>query len=415
MLPPNCTIIWILQRRFNYILLNYTLFIPRSSNYNYILKYFNSSEIFIQSIKSCNFSLRISKCLNFSLSKNKVSFTYQYEVFHIYLKFHFVYASVLIPFICVFNIVTNILIILVFIDYKNNQKKLNKKVEKMYKDMLVIAILNLVYCTLSILSLMSECVESLSIFCPEIRRNIILQYFNIIFIIFLKQTIKTFLNENNLLFSLNRYILTNEQSIGENQKKHFKRLNSKLFFVLSLLFCVLLNVYLFYEYSINDYDSHQPFPMNVGSLLFYSAKTPLVLKFLNYIVNNVLFLILEILVDIILLRSIKQNLKKKESMTMNSNTKQEISNAMHNANLMVFFNCLTLVFFRFIDLSLVVLYYVMNYKAGQTICSQYNFDICQVYLKIAEFSFILSNSFNFFFYYCFNAKFKESYKRITTK
>ena len=145
----------------------------------------------------------------------KTSITYQFDILNIHLNLHFIYASVLIPILCVFNIVTNILIILVFIEYRKNQKKLNKKCEKMYKNMLMIAILNLAYCTLSLLSLMAESVESQSIFCPEIRRNIFLQYFNIIFILFLKQTIKTFLNEYNLFFSLNRYILINEQSIGK--------------------------------------------------------------------------------------------------------------------------------------------------------------------------------------------------------
>ena len=413
MFSPNCTIIWILQRRINYTLFNYTLLFSGNSNNKYISKHFNSLEIFTKLFRSCEFSQRINKCLNFSLSKETVSIKYQFDVFNIYLNFHFVYASVLVPSICVFNIVTNILIILVFNQYRKNQMKLNKKTEKMYKDMLMIAILNLVYCTLSILGLMSECVLTLSIFCPEIRRNKVVQYFNIIFIIFLKQTLKTFLNENNLLFSLNRYFLTNEQSIGDGQKKYYKILNSKIFFALSFLFCVLLNVYLFFEYSINDFYSTQSFPMNFGSVTSYENKIPLIFKFLNYLVNNFLFLILEIIVDTFLIRSIKKNLRNKESMTTNANTKQEINNAKNKANLMVFLNCLTLVFFRFIDLSLIILYFVMNNEYGLTICSAFLVDVCQIYLKFAEFSFLLSNLFNFFFYFFFNTKFKESYKTLT--
>ena len=325
MLPPNCAVIWILQRRINSTLLNYSLNFTYGSKNDYIWKYFNSSEIFAKLFKSCEFSIRISKCLNFSFSNEKASNIYNFDNYHIYLNFHFVYASVLFPLICVFNVVTNILIILVFLEYRKNQKKLNKQTEKMYKDMLVIAILNLVYCTLSILSLLSECVESLSIFCPKIRRNVILQYFNIIFILFLKQTVKTFLNENNLLFSLNRYILTNEQSIGDVYKKNFERLNSKLFLALSFLFCLLLNVYIFFEYSINYFFTYLPFPMNSGSLTSYANIIPLIFKFVNYIINNVLFLILEIIVDIILLRSIKKNLRKKSSMATNCNTTLEIN------------------------------------------------------------------------------------------
>ena len=414
MLFPNCTIIWILQRRIKYTLLNYTFQYRYSRKSNiYISKYLYSSEIINKSIRSCEFPQRMSKCLNLSLSKKKVSITYEYDVFHIYLNFLFIYASVLIPIICAFNIVTNILIVLVFNEYRKNQKKLNKKVDKMYKDMVVIAILNLVYCTLSLLSLMSECMESLSIFCPEIRKSEIVQYFYIIFILFLKQTIKTFINENNLLFSLNRYILTNEQSIGDDQKKHYRRLNSRRFFASSFLFCVLLNVYLFFEYSINDYYSSQQFPMNVGSLTFaYTNKIQLIFKILSYLVNNVFFVIFEIIVNIVLLRSIRKNLRIKESMT-SSHKKQEINNAKHKANLMVFLNCLTLLFFRFFEFSLIILYFVKNDEFRRTICTTYFFDICQVYLKYGEFSFILSNSFNFFFYYSFNTKFKESFKTLT--
>ena len=133
--------------------------------------------------------------------------------------------------------------------------------------------------------------------------------------------------------------------------------------------------------------------------------------------NNIVFLLLEIFIDIILARSVKKAMELKEKISNNKNNQDEKKQIVLRTNLMVIINCLLLVFFRFIELSLIIVDFdKADQKKQYNFCWYYNdWDICSIFLKFGDLCFILSNFFNFFIYLGFNRKFRECFNSIFSK
>ena len=294
----------------------------------------------------------------------------------------------------------------------------------MFDDLKLIAVLNIAYCVLSLLGILSECVQQNGKYCPYFRINPILQWFNIIFVLYLRGVIKTCLNIQYLVFAFDRYLTTlnstDETDFIKNTKKF---LETKKFKLLVSLFSFGSSIFVFFEFSVNFYAFSYSFPLNI---LRWYKKVPIIMfafKGINYLVNNIVFLLLEIFIDIILAKSVKKAMEQKEKISINKNSQDEKNQTVLRTNLMVIINCLMLIFFRFIDLSLIIVDFDKgDQKKQYNFCFYYpDFDFCSIFLKFGDLCFILSNFFNFFIYLTFNRKFREcfialfKYKNIIKK
>ena len=323
----------------------------------------------------------------------------------------YAYLAFLLPIFSILGIFSNILIIKTIKEYFKIQVRIRKKKEKMFYDIRTIAILNIAYNSLSLLSLMSECINNEeSKFCSSIRMEEFVQYFTIIFVIYFRNAIRIFLSLNYLLFSLNRYILLLDESSKEKHKLKIAFLNSKKlkFFCASVSLC--LSIFFFFEYSINYYFFRNQFPINISR--FKALKNDLIdfLKFLNYFLNNILFLLFEIILNALLVKIMHKYVVNNEK--LNKSISASKAGSERRLTVMVVVNCLFLVVFRSIDLFFIILHKIKDSfglgEAVNTSCGLYDNDFCEVYLKYAEFCYLLSNSFNIFIYYLFNKKFKEA-------
>ena len=182
------------------------------------------------------------------------------------------------------------------------------------------------------------------------------------------------------------------------------------------LFSLSLSIFVFFEFSVNFYLFTHSFPLN--NLRRYSKGQIImfVFKGINYLVNNIVFLVLEIFIDIILARSVKKAMEQKEKLSTNTN-KEEKNQTVLRTNLMVIINCLMLVLFRFIDLALIIVDFDRSDKEKQyNFCYYYSDrDFCSIFFKFGDLCYILSNFFNFFIYLGFNRKFRECFSSIFPK
>ena len=121
----------------------------------------------------------------------------------------------------------------------------------------------------------------------------------------------------------------------------------------------------------------------------------------------------------------KLNLKKRTELLKAKSADNEAIQL--KTNIMVLLTCSIMLLLRMSEVYFFVKHRILdnmnnvrNYKANKIIdgnlCTYlFELDICAIYLKIADFFYILSNSFNVFFYFMFNSKFKESISYFKTK
>ena len=103
----NCTIIWVLQNKIN-LSLNKTLRFYNSEG----IRNYNLKKNFSSSFHACNFIERLKTCQNFSINIKSDLKRYEYDTINNLYLSHYIYNVFMVPFICIFSIILNILIII---------------------------------------------------------------------------------------------------------------------------------------------------------------------------------------------------------------------------------------------------------------------------------------------------------------
>ena len=113
-------------------------------------------------IENCNFEKRLKFCnLNKSeLSQIKEINKYELEKVYSYMFAKYIHTLILIPIICSLSVLLNIIIFKISFKYKEIQTKTKEVKHKMFDDLKLIAVLNIAYCVLSLLGILSECEKS---------------------------------------------------------------------------------------------------------------------------------------------------------------------------------------------------------------------------------------------------------------
>ena len=94
---------------------------------------------------------------------------------------------------------------LILTNKRNKRECLFK--EKMFDYMKINASFSLILCILELFQLMGICISYDSVFCSSIRTTLFAQYFRIVMINFVGNSIKFCCNFTSLMFSLNRFII----------------------------------------------------------------------------------------------------------------------------------------------------------------------------------------------------------------
>ena len=321
----------------------------------------NSSKYEI--LEKCNFKKRLNNCDIKSINKIKKSSQldwdmidwqetseYTYLVFTLYLN----------PILAFFSILINILNIIIL-----KSKSLKKDIQNNYNYFNLHSLSNLLFIILIPFELITNCVFS-EYFCSALYDKLLTQYFDKIFLKLFKNSLKTFSNISYLAFILIRYI--NVTGTKNNHLKRFQKLKYKYYILLTALFSLILNSYIYFEYVfkkreiliskekdlelINSFDNLK-IDLTKSEYIFLTVS-----QYLKIIVSDLLFFILSIIFDIVLIIFIQKNinnLQRNSFSIVNSNNLEMKKKSKSRLKAMIILNGINFLLLRF-PLSIIDFY-----------------------------------------------------------
>ena len=261
-------------------------------------------------ILKCEFDKRIERCnkSDFELHPSKNEFTLL--DFIILSEFLVIVSSSITS---LFGIITNMLVILVIVKKENRKKELK---EKQYTYMAIHSVSNIYICLINILSLINECQLPFGFYCSSIRHYAAVQYFKIVFGEYFNCFFRLFSNFTYIAFALNRLSL-----VGNDHNKVTKFVSDvgvKKYVAATFLIGASFPVVKAFRYIVNEtyYFKDTPrmyFKGRRGS--WYYNTEPIVILVFNIIydlINYVLFVLLNLVIDLILVKKLKEVMKDRE-------------------------------------------------------------------------------------------------------
>ena len=330
---------------------------------------------------------------------------------------------ILLPAVCFCGLISNAMIIFT-LSLKENEKDF-KKVHYPYLKMVCVS--NIVVLVINILSPMYECESHQGIFCSSIYKSLFAQYFKIIFGEFLCAVFSMISNFGYVGFSICRLSL-----IGKDHSKLIKfmaELKMAYYIVVSTIISVALSIAKIFHYQVNEFDPGQDYPIpfdrnfnNMYSPDFATkARVINVLNAVSDLTNYFVFILVNIILDIVLVKKLKSTLCEKLNSDVAKTTQaifrmiilvvsfaifsillkipasiKSIFDSVHlNNNLIV----------PFADSHIDYLY--------EWFCVYARF--CPTFDKLASILFTISISANIFFYYLFDYNFKFGFRIAINK
>lgn len=403
-------------------------------------------EVFDEEFKKCNFNHKFKNCNSnnfkkFAKTNPQMEFLYISEVFDFLLL-------ILNPLICSLGLISNILNfrILSLIKNKEKSKKNWNKDHTMYGLMSINAILNVFYLIIRLLHLMSRCISQNGIFCSKINKLLEIQYFNIYVVDIFGNILKILSNITLIGISLNRYMLLHEKVRLIYEKYLSKSKMAKLIFILILLGCLVSIVIgkIFIDrvntniYQLDDIKDYIEFPnKNTIFLDYFYGVTPgnrrefhsykhssTLLSFYisNYVINDIMFLVLILIIEFLILVKAKKSfgLKKKLKQKLvlgQCLTFQKAEKSFNRILSIILINSFVTIIFRALDFcfSTYITLNKMSISAlNLIICHKYN-KVCTMIEELNEILFALSISYFTFIYYNLNKNFRDTFNSLFSK
>ena len=212
------------------------------TNTDFELYFLNSSvshcvNNFSALFQSYQFEEKFATCSNYSLiQRNKIEIT----VLNIYFLFEWlklimeVYTKNVLT---ILGLITNLLIMGVI---KNSvfHKTFNNA---MYKHIFYNSMFNSILCFLNCFSLMNICIFAQSSFCSSIYKTNGAQYFKIIFIHFLGNSLRLCCNFSFILFSVSRFYIL--MAIKSKIVQTYEKFNLNFFYLIMFVSCSLWSMF----------------------------------------------------------------------------------------------------------------------------------------------------------------------------
>ena len=371
--------------------------------------YFNASE--------CNFNQRLNMCrLNVDLDTLR-SFNDD-EIFYFIKFMEFVLIVVLGPLFCLIGIIHNGLTILVIKD-KNKKREFQ---EPMYKHMILNATFNILYCLIVALKLINTCIfYGPSVFCSNVYQEDWAQTFKIILIHFLGNAIKMCSNVSYLTFSLSRLLLiTRQKNENLNISSKYKNVFISIYVFLLVLISFTLNSFKLFQYKINiklySDSSKKEFPFEIRDEQYCSNQMNKfqcqlfnAFKIANRSLNDVLFVILNILIDLILFIRFKRHMANKLCQINDLAQRISIEKSKKNVNRMILLNSFIYVFSHLPEFTTTLLLIVFSKKISNFCSNKFS---CDLLNEEAEFFGLISIVCQFYVFKIFDNNFKRSFNDL---
>lgn len=224
----------------------------------------------------------------------------------------FFLSAVLAPMACVFGIVTNALVVYV-VSHKSSKKELENN---HYKFMRLNAVVNIVILLIEPLTIITECQGYImGILCSPPRFVLFVQYFKIIVVEYSSNALRLLSNFSYVGFAINRLALVGKKHgkfVSKVSKWSVREFLNRVFLPSGLLSAIKI----FHSFP-NSYDPMYDYPftstdmyprMTNSLLLAY-----LIFEFLFNFVNYFLFLVVNLIIDVVLVVRMKRTLNEKAS------------------------------------------------------------------------------------------------------
>nr|QVK45989.1 G protein-coupled receptor [Proales similis] len=427
----TCPLLWLLQGTID----------SKKTMLEYYKAHFNRSLAFIpnalsqmnvtRAIEECDFEALLDKCAPKEASK-PVPFYADggYEVLFTVQMLKFVLSVVLQPTFCLLGFVLNLLIVFVvrriIFSSDHSQIKsaqLRARKIKLFQYMQLNAVTNCGYCLCMSTSVLNECIKFNGIFCSPFIVDQPFQFFSLFVHIYLANTMKCCSALSQVLITLYRLLMNKEEN-NSKFKTLFLKLNPVKVFILVLLISAVTSGVTFLH---NDNYSYSDLVQNRGFLLFniirlpnafshYGSTVPFYIFYILF--TDVFAVLLSLVIDLLLMRGLKQHSSKVASKVGSSNAKDK---SHKNLNRMIIANALIIVLFKIpklvssIQISIYYLTYQDNYlfkfsyQTSNCYIHYAPFDsLCPNYQSIAESIHIFAYSFYFFVYLFFNSEFYKA-------
>lgn len=261
----------------------------------------------------CHFEKKLSRCkktrpaIITTPSKDIIEDSSTFKI----IKFYMVTSAK--PILCLICFLLSLLDIKILLMDPINT--LNGK-SKMYSYIFIGAIIDSIISLLYLTELLNECIEPFGIYCVEFRKN--LQFFKIIVQVYLRSVLETLSNSMSIAFSLNRYII-NTAGCSRFMKKT-EAVSIKRVFAGLLLLCMVINLNTIFdfvpteEHFEGEGNSDRFYPrLNVE--LFGKSILFICVFYFNLFVNDILCAGIIFVIDLFLIQSVKENLRRKYQLT----------------------------------------------------------------------------------------------------
>jgi hypothetical protein len=384
-------------------------------------------------INKCNFEKRLNLC---NILEEKTTTTNDDDeiIWYVldwretskYLDLYFsVFLNPILSFIC---ILINILMSKIL-------KNIKKEIKKNYVYLIIHLVSNIIYIIIINFELLAKCLRD-DLFCSSVSNTIYVQYINVYFIKWFKGSLITFSNITYTSFILTRYIQVTD-SKSKNLLK-FKKINPKLYLIITILFSVLINIYTIFEYSSNTVASYSKldnfilfnpldkFFINLSSNLYIIFN---VFQYTKIIFSDLLFYVLIIFIDLYLIFFIKKSITLAILVVANPMTNQNIimkKNSKSKLKSMIILNGINFFIFRFplVLIDVYGLFYslnvnnknAINYKPdlhSYIVCRSFGF--CESLKSIFYFLYLFSFLIQFFLFLKLDSDVRQSFDTIKPK
>lgn len=390
-------------------------------------------------LTDCNFTQNIRLCneLNFNYKFNNININ-PYDILFNSQWIDFI-GFILIPLLGSFGVLSNLLCIKVLMNKKNIEIT-NRTEKSMYNLMLLNSWLGFFYCLIYLIHLINKCVEINGIFCSSLNRTFASQVYDIYIVRFMGSILKLLSSLISIKIAFNRLNLLVDQ---DNLKKEglIKKYTKVGLLIFTIILIFLINIYYILTSRINtdfifalDEYSYIEFPIKnkffntLGNSIRQTLITDIKQKPLytslfqiNFILNDIVFLFLMSIFDIILLYNFNSKLKFKKMLIIHLNfiDKKKKLNRLNNSKFRTTFiltmNTIIMFGIRLIHFCACLFVLIENSGRGKIYVCEWLSKICTNYLEASEILFLISSCYNICVYYFMNKNFREEFKRFLSK
>ena len=427
----TCTYLWLSQ----YLPYYYQIF-SNDTIFYWNIKPIIESDSFKQ-ISKCNFEMRLELCNKTNFKITNIWSSIDYTLLNKKLQTAIKVSSYLISFL---GLITNMLVIVLIM--KKDNSDLFKQI-KQYSYLCLNSLFCLLILSINVLSWMTECFYPFKVFCPEIRKVVLVQFFKIIFKECLTTTFRFMLNFSYVAFALNRIGLISKEK--NKLVKFMCDVGIKKYIAVCFLISAGLSVMKYFKYETNYSYPSMNYPISTEWDIFYTFLKAshtfddafFVINLISDITNYILFVLITMIIDIYMVHElrkiIRDKIQKMKSLYGKFNRskfeseKSESEDVINKAIQMVVINSMIGVLFKMpvSFIPIINVYAEFYYKDLNNINNRPRFDRFYLslfqtgfYSQILEFAdllFIISISTQLFIYKRFDKKMQMAFDRLKLK